>query len=176
MPKNPKSVIPTCAHCKKEFSSPKYNLQGITVAMSKVTVPTTNRVVQDGETKELFTAARIGNLSTLKQLKMQGVDMSAKHAKGYTIAHIAAAYGHLEVLKWLFEHGLELDVKDNGGSTPVHFAAICGHLEVLKWLFEHGLELNVKVNLARIPVHLAAENGHLEVVKWLKAQELNLKA
>jgi ankyrin repeat protein len=141
---------------------------------NKPETPTNASTFGMTENEELFTAAQTGNLPTLMQLKTQGVDMSAKNAKGQTIGHIAAKYGHLEVLKWLFQHGLDLNVKDKYGETPVHLAAENGYLEVLEWLFQHGFELNVKNKNARTPVHLTVENGHLEVLKWLFEQGLDL--
>jgi ankyrin repeat protein len=70
-------------------------------------------------TGALHTAARLGQLDTMRLLMEHGADVNEILANwdGWTPTHFAASKGQVDVMKLLEEHGAHSDVKDVKGRT-----------------------------------------------------------
>ncbi len=83
------------------------------------------------QAKELYGAARTGDVSKVKSLLARGANPN--HPEYYPL-HYACRNGHLETVKALVEAGADTGRRDGLGISPVHCAAWCGHKEVLVYL------------------------------------------
>ena len=72
---------------------------------------------------DIWTAARKGDLTALKQHIDAGVDIDSRDAEHQsTPLHHAAYYGQVETVKWLVEKGAEKNARNNDESTPLDAA------------------------------------------------------
>lgn len=75
-------------------------------------------------TVELMTAARLGDLKTIRQMHERGLNLQCCNRFKESIVHTAARRGHYEVLEYLSKHaGVSLRVCCDTGRTPLHEAA-----------------------------------------------------
>ena len=85
--------------------------------------------------RQIFKAARTGDVETVKNLldlgaDIQAVDGDTKH----TLLHRAANSGKVEVVKLLLDRGAPVDALDHFGDTPLITAAGAGRLAIVKLL------------------------------------------
>jgi len=97
----------------------------------------------DVKVVKLLTAARDGDLVTLKAMLDSGVDINSRDPIGDTALGWAAWHGQLEAIKLLLERGADINVTsvDGGygrlarGCTPLMLAAARGNLAAVKLIF-----------------------------------------
>lgn len=98
-----------------------------------------------------ITAARVGDLDTLKQLfTAGGLKEAIIDAQGAGPVHHAARCGQLHCLLFLVaEAGLPANGRALNGATPVHDAAATGHTQELQWLVQNaGCSVQVSLGLS----------------------------
>lgn len=93
--------------------------------------------------RQIFKAARTGDVETVKNLldlgaDIQAVDGDTKH----TLLHRAAKSGKVEVVKLLLDRGAPVDALDHFEDTPLITAAGAGRLAVVKLLLNAGANPN----------------------------------
>jgi ankyrin repeat protein len=101
-----------------------------------------NGTGSSGETV-LMTAARTGNVDTVKTLLAHGANPNAKEtARSQTALMWAAAEGHVAVVRALAAAGADLRARSTGGLTALLFAVREGNTNVVKTLLEVGADVN----------------------------------
>ena len=68
---------------------------------------------------KLLGAAQGGDLTEIKHLNFQGVDLNSCDYDRRTAAHLAASEGHLHVLTYFAQQGVDMSVTDRWGSMPI---------------------------------------------------------
>ena len=116
----------------------------------------------------MYTAAREGDIYTIKALTEVGADVTMQANDGCTCMHSAASNGHVYAIKALKEAGADVSTPNNEGQTPVHYAAQNGHVDAIKALKEAGADVLVRTEKGSTPMHYAASNGHVDAIKALK--------
>ena len=92
------------------------------------TTPAAAKTVSPDKIDALATAARQGDVATVKTLLDEGVDVNTKFRYGATALSFAADHGHLEVVKLLLERGADVNVKDTFyNATPLTWASSPAH-------------------------------------------------
>ncbi|XP_060723055.1 espin-like protein [Tachysurus vachellii] len=117
-----------------------------------------------------ITAARVGDLDTLKHLfTAGGLTAAIVDAQGAGPVHHAVRCGQLHCLRFLVaEAGLLANRRALNGATPVHDAAATGHIRELQWLVQNaGCSVQEQDEAGTTALHLAARFGRVEVVGWL---------
>jgi len=79
---------------------------------------------------EMLTAARNGDVASVKQLLAKGEDANATNPDGVTALMVAGAEDHLNVVLVLLEAGADARMKTLSGKTAAFFAAGRSHAEV----------------------------------------------
>jgi ankyrin repeat protein len=98
-------------------------------------------VVGCGESpKDIWEAARKGNIEAVKQHLVAGTDVNAKDRHGRTPLYVVA--GSKEVVELLIAKGADVNAKDNNRRTPLHRAANRGHTEIVELLIAKGADVN----------------------------------
>ena len=94
-------------------------------------------------TPVIMTAARTGNVETVKSLLAHGADVNAKESpRGQTALMWAVAEKHPEVARMLIDHGADVHARSTSGFTPLLFAARQGDMESARMLLEVGANVN----------------------------------
>ncbi|EOY12421.1 Ankyrin repeat family protein, putative [Theobroma cacao] len=134
---------------------------------------------------KLFSAARSGNLQTLRRLIQD--DEAKVHDKktpeGNTVLHFAARFGHKSLVEELITRCPSLVHQSNfKGETPLHVAAKAGRHDIVESLMDSktdksGLCLGwIRDNSGNTPLHGAVRNEHSKVVKaFAKKDPLSLR-
>ncbi|XP_048956997.1 espin-like protein isoform X1 [Canis lupus dingo] len=122
------------------------------------------------EGQRALTAARAGDLATLKQLLDAGaLGPGIVDSLGAGLVHHATRAGHLACVKFLVRQArLPGNQRAHNGATPAHDAAATGGLAELCWLVrDGGCGLQDQDDSGVSPLHLAARFGHPLLVQWL---------
>ncbi|MDJ0841628.1 MAG: PQQ-binding-like beta-propeller repeat protein [Acidobacteriota bacterium] len=115
--------------------------------------------------KDIFEAARSGDLDRIRQLVASGVDVNTRTPYQATALTFAAEKGHKEIVRYLLERGAKPDVEDRFyHMTPLGWAVSTGKPEIAEMLIPHG---KMSHELALI---VGAFQGYKGVVKAVLAQ------
>ncbi|GFF95605.1 ankyrin repeat and SAM domain-containing protein 3 [Aspergillus udagawae] len=114
---------------------------------------------------DIFTAARIGDESSVKYFLELGVDVNLKDKYGWTSLFHAVQEGHEGVVRLLVDAGASTDHKDASyGLTPLCLAAKNGHQAVVRLLLNEGAKPDLPDESGNTPLMHASVEGHSEVV------------
>ena len=103
--------------------------------------------------KDLWTAARTGDLQAIKHYIKTGGDVNALD-KTFQVSAMSwsALHGQTEIIQLLIENGAEVDMKSGDGTTPLHSAAFLGRVDVVKLLLDNGADIKARNNDGATPV------------------------
>ena len=103
--------------------------------------------------KDLWTAARTGDLQAMKRYIKTGADVNALD-KTFQVSAMSwsALHGQAEVVQLLIENGAEVNIKSGDGATPLHSAAFLGRADVAKLLLGNGADIKARNNDGATPV------------------------
>lgn len=85
----------------------------------------------------LCSAASEGDISEVRHLVAQGVDINLADYDGRTALHLAASEGHVNVIEYLVSKNVNLNPVDRWGNTPLADAYRSGHQAVIELLQKH---------------------------------------
>ncbi|XP_055316580.1 ankyrin-1-like isoform X2 [Sitodiplosis mosellana] len=117
--------------------------------------------------KELRHAIERGDVSKMRSLISEGINMSIQLDNGDTPIHLAARKDNVDIVKLLIDEGVSPKILKSDNSTPLHDAVQSGNVEVAKVLIEHGADVNAESNDGWTALRMAARAGHVEVAKVL---------
>ncbi|WP_253303211.1 ankyrin repeat domain-containing protein [Wolbachia endosymbiont of Phyllotreta cruciferae] len=127
--------------------------------------------------QELLDAAKVGDMSKVKDSVNRGADVNTKDRDGNTPLRNAVLKGHFGIFKYLVENGVSLEGKDHRCGPSICDASYSGNLDILKYLIGKGVDINESNNDGWTPLHFAAWRGYLEVANFLieKGANINVK-
>ncbi|KAK9154013.1 hypothetical protein Sjap_001493 [Stephania japonica] len=126
------------------------------------------KVIEILEQRELMlTAARRGDLETMRGLLKRGAKANHSDQYGLTTLHAAAIKGHKEVVCLLIESGIHLECVDKEGHTALHLAVEGGSLEIVELLVTRGANVNAKSKKGVTPLYLARAMGYEDITQFL---------
>jgi uncharacterized protein len=119
-------------------------------------------------TPVLMTAARTGNIDTVKSLLAHGADVNAKEsARGQTALMWAVAEKHPEVTRLLIDRGADVHAHSTSGFTPLLFAAQQGDLDSARMLLAAGANVNDAAPEEGSALIVATYSGHEALALFL---------
>ncbi|MGU9950839.1 MAG: ankyrin repeat domain-containing protein [Gammaproteobacteria bacterium WSBS_2016_MAG_OTU1] len=126
----------------------------------------------------LCVAAENGNLSEVKRLLHNDVDVNDENKNGWTDLMGAAGEGYREVAKLSLDKGANVNDENKNGWTALMGAAGEGHREVVKLLLDKGADVNHESKngwrIGWTALMHAAWNGQSEVAKLLLENGANV--
>lgn len=127
---------------------------------------------------DLLKAVDGDDISLVKDLLDEGLDVNGKNKNGWSAMMIAASKGNMEILKLLIEKGAAADQKNLQGQTPLIFAAHWGHADVVSLLIEQGVNVNLQMNDGWTALIDSISMDHTEVAEILikSGADLNAKS
>jgi len=119
------------------------------------------------DTDAFFSAALSGDLTEVKRLLNEGVDVNAREASGATALLLALSEGNLDVAQLLIEAGVDINAQDNKGRNALGFASATGQTEIVQSLIEAGADVSARDNEGRNAYMVASYFGHTEITQLL---------
>ncbi len=122
--------------------------------------------------RQFMLAASRGDLSTVKRLVQEGVDVNIRNMDGQLVLGVAAGYGQREVVQYLLQAGADINGRDDIG-TPLHWAARKGQTDMVRFLISKGADVSAKnLNVSDpysgiTPLFEAAAAGSMQIIKIL---------
>jgi len=132
----------------------------------------------DANGKNLFQAARYGDIANVRKYLDLGANIEVKDYRGLTSLQIACIYGHLDVVRLLLDRGANIEAAGGStGQTALIFASMEGELDVVKELLDRGANMEAADTLhGWNSLMLASWKGKLDVVKELVDRGANIFA
>ncbi|RWS23761.1 hypothetical protein B4U80_02997 [Leptotrombidium deliense] len=90
----------------------------------------------------LLYVSKIGELSVVKRLIDEGVDINTKDKDGNSAIHLATEANHVEVLKFLLQNDADINVVNDDGNSALHVAILSLSLECVELLLEEQIKVN----------------------------------
>ncbi|SHF49481.1 Ankyrin repeat [Fodinibius roseus] len=121
--------------------------------------------------QDLRNAALQGQLSDVRQMVEQGVDVNASGEGGRTPLMLASFNGHTDIVQLLLEEGARIDDRNADGRTPLIFAASGPFPNTVALLLEQGADPDATDGVdGWSALMFAAAEGNANVVQVLLEQ------
>jgi ankyrin repeat protein len=122
----------------------------------------------------LVEAAKNRDVSAVRALLKQRVDVNSRYPDGATALHWAAHWGDLETADVLIRAGADVNATDDLGVMPLALACQSGDAAMVQKLLMAGANPNVALRAGETPLMLAARSGKVDAVKALLARGANV--
>jgi ankyrin repeat protein len=125
--------------------------------------------------KNLFDAARTGDLATVDALLARGADPDMVDDAGATPLMYAINGDHGPVVRSLLYHGAEVNNEGPSGWSPIHFAVERKHHGILTDLLRvEEIDVNKRLPNGSTALHIAAQNNDPMAARLLLASGANV--
>jgi hypothetical protein len=157
-------------------------------------------IPQEEKDRDLFNAAKLGNLAAVKTALEMGASPTHTGGDGWSPLLWSSCNGHLEVAELLMNEphnaanpyvakgvgsaggfGQAENVSSNSSTTnkatinsPLHWASFKGHLNIVWALLKLGLSPYDTDSCGNTSLHLAATGGNIEVLKCLMSEGFDI--
>ncbi len=128
------------------------------------------RIVEAGANLNLFEAASVGQLATVKSILAAQPDLLNTYAPdGFFPLALASYFGHEDIVDYLLNNGADVQqtAKNAQRINALHAASANRNLDICRMLIERGIDANAKQEGGFTPLQAAAQNGQLELVELL---------
>lgn len=115
----------------------------------------------------LFRFARAGDVYSLSQLILDGVDVNAKNDEGATALMLAAQNSHIECIRYLIQCGLNAHTTDRNGATALMYAAQGGCARCIQFFLSKGVNIEARDRNGLTALMIAAKNGHCDGLRHM---------
>jgi ankyrin repeat protein/spore coat protein CotH len=124
--------------------------------------------------KDIWLAARTGNMEAVKQHLANGVDANTRNNQGSTLLSWATVLGQTRIAELLIQKGADVNARNGDGSTPLHGAVLFGETETVRLLIQKGADVNARNNQGATPLDTTkADWGITEFVATLLGVKLD---
>ena len=117
----------------------------------------------------LHSAAKNGDVVTLRAVLDQGVNPDLRDARGRTPLMEAAAAGQVESVRALIAAGAHVNVRAGDNRTPLIEAVTNGQIDAARLLVSSGAELNTIARGWGTPLEAAERAGQPEIAAMLRS-------
>ncbi len=116
----------------------------------------------------LFTATKNGNVTHIRELYDDRVELNMRDSNGFTLVCLAVLYNHIDAIGVLCELGANVNNPNNDGLTPACIAADCNSIEAMQKLIKLGANTNTPVKRSGYtPAYIAVCRRNLSMIKIL---------
>lgn len=113
--------------------------------------------------KNLYFAAKHGDITAVTAFCGAGVNVNATHAQGATALYIACQQGHANVAKYLLAQNANPGLTTDTGVSPLYIASDRGHAAVVRVLLAGGADRSISWQ-GTTPLQAAKSLGHHAIV------------
>ncbi|MBP0011246.1 ankyrin repeat domain-containing protein [Roseofilum sp. Belize Diploria] len=148
----------------------------ILVAMYRKHDEIVDFLLESGVEKDVYLAAGLGDLETLKALlqdeedvnSIRNTDPSKPYLRGKSLLHLATSRDSVDMVEFLLEEKKgNVDIRDGDGYTPLHDAAGQNALTVAQLLIERGAAVDAPSQNSSTPLHRASACGRVKMIELL---------
>ena len=107
--------------------------------------------VTSNQISRLVEASSDGDITSVKRLIAQSVNINGENEEGDTGLQIASFYGYEDIILYLLKKNADIDFvsKHKNSFTALHCACTEGHLQIVSLLLERGADQEIKTNDAQ---------------------------
>ncbi|GAQ77609.1 ankyrin repeat domain-containing protein [Klebsormidium nitens] len=124
----------------------------------------------------LHTAAACGQVSNIRYLVQQGVDIDGLDRDGFTPLHKAVMNVRDAAVRQLLRLGAKALLVDQDGASLLHYACQAGNVPICKMLIRAKVPINQKDDDGWTPLHVAAQSGQRTTIRTLLMNGADPKA
>lgn len=139
-----------CNSSNTKMNASKSNTNAGQLAAAKKAQPAWRRsashTLTRGAKDAVFPAAKKGNLTLVKELLAEGVDVNYQNFNGETILHIAVARGHFAMVQYLLRKGANVNAVTGKSWQPIHHAMRFEHAQIANYLLANNASLTTKTS------------------------------
>jgi ankyrin repeat protein len=147
-------------------------------AASQASVDMVRLFISKGvDTSSIHMAACAGDLSRVKGLLEQGIDVDTKDEAGWTALVWAVNAGQTEVAEFLINNNANVSVRyGRQNQSLLHQAARLDSAKLAELLIAKGIDVNAKNRAEATPLSNAASAGNLQVMELLVSRGADVNA
>ncbi|HUI68417.1 MAG TPA: ankyrin repeat domain-containing protein [Nitrospirota bacterium] len=124
---------------------------------------------------QLIEALEIGNVSVVKQLIEEGININLSR-DGVTPLMVAASKGQTEIAEVLIQAGVNVNARRDDGWTALHKAAFDQTgTDIVDLLLQSGIDFEAKDKSGKTAVNIAEEKGHRDIARVIKKYQEKLR-
>jgi ankyrin repeat protein len=123
--------------------------------------------------RALIGAAEQGELSRVRELVADGVDVNSRDEDGCTALHRAISEGFHPVAAFLIERGADVIARDNAEFTLLHWAVFANDSTLMDLGFVPTVGVDPRDTDGRTPLSWAVSNGWSIAAEWLLDHHAN---
>jgi uncharacterized protein len=127
-------------------------------------------IVEHGANLNIFEAAAVGQLDTVKSILSAQPDLVNSYAPdGFYPLGLAAFFGHTQIVSYLLDQGADVHqtARNTQRVNALHAASANQHLDICRMLIERGIDVNARQEGGFTPLQAAAQNGQIELIELL---------
>ncbi|MEO1996068.1 MAG: ankyrin repeat domain-containing protein, partial [Planctomycetaceae bacterium] len=167
-----------CSGSQPETQEPSATPTEPSSAQSPAAQPPATETGAAAPSPELWTAAAVGNIASIKQFVAQGHDVNGKEpSRGSTPLILACVFGQTEAAGLLIANGANLALPNNDGTTPLLAATIFAWPDTVALLLQKGADPNVSnlvgataMSIASAPWGPEQQAGYQSLAETLQMQ------
>lgn len=126
------------------------------------------------EYEQMVEIIKQGNLTHIKQLIAQGLDINQDIDNDGTPLIIAVQSGNKDVVEYMLSIGADVNRESERDGNPLVVAALTNNLELVKFLYSKGAVIDAVTEYDETALISASRQGHFEVVKYLVENGANV--
>ena len=157
----------------------RLNLNMIAGAVSLVVVSSTavaTEIYSDSQADAIDKVVRTNNVTQIKQLVENGMDINSQFIGDGTPLMMAVAKGKRQMVEAIIGMGADVNQPSPGDGNPLIVAAMKNRLSLAEYLLDQGAELDAIVPGDETALINASRKGHFDMVRLLveKGADVNL--
>jgi ankyrin repeat protein len=122
--------------------------------------------------KNIFEAAKFGDLSKVQQFIREGADVNSIDKDGVPVLNWALESNQIDVIEELLKAGSNVNTSDDVGITPLILAVTIGDTDLVKLLIKYGADVDAYGGAA---ASYAKKIGAIEVLEVLRKAGAKIK-
>jgi beta-lactamase regulating signal transducer with metallopeptidase domain len=123
-----------------------------------------------GEGEQLIDAVMRNDITQIKHLQSQGVDINTPAIGDGTALIIAVKQNNKAMVQALIDLGANVNQSSNGDGNPLINAAMTNNLHLAQLLIDNGADINAVVRRDETPLINATRRGFFEMTRLLVSQ------
>jgi ankyrin repeat protein len=135
-----------------------------------------NLVWASDKDHSLFEAVKANNMSEIKQLLKDGVNVNLKDEIGQPALIHACTKGYKDIAEFLLSKGADINAKDDVGGTALMYAGLGGHVDAVGLLLDKGAKFEARDVMKNTALIRVAARGHGDVARLLLERGADVNA
>ena len=133
------------------------------ICLAFVLLLLTNCAKQSEKEKDFIEACKIGDLTEVRMLVEDRVDIDAQDSSENSALRWACYQRHGDVVRYLLSEGVDVNVENKEGQTPLMAAAYAGARDIAEMLLAAEADIDARDKKGKTALTWSIERGHFQV-------------